>query len=129
MKENEIAEIVFELAVKVHKTLGAGLLESTYEECLYYELQKSGLKVERQKALPIIYEDVKLEIGYRVDLIVENKVILELKSVEELSNLHKAQLLTYLKLSGCKLGLLMNFNVEYMGKGVKRIINGFLKDI
>ena len=123
MTENELSKIVFEAGLKVHKTLGAGLLESAYEECLYYELQKSGLSVEKQKTLPLIYEDVKLDAGYRIDLLVEKKLVIEIKSVEALNNLHLAQILTYLKLSGCKLGLLINFNVVLFKDGVKRIVN------
>jgi len=126
MTENELSKIVFEAGMKVHKALGAGLLESAYEECLYYKLQKIGLFVEKQKALPLVYEDVKLEAGYRIDLLVERKLIIEIKSVEELNDLHLAQILTYLKLSGCKLGLLMNFNTVLLKNGVKRVINGQL---
>jgi GxxExxY protein len=112
--------------MKVHKALGPGLLESAYEECLYYELQKYGLAVEKQKALPLIYEDVKLDAGYRIDLLIEKKLVIEIKSVEALNDLHLAQILTYLKLSGCKLGLLINFNTVLFKDGVKRIINGQL---
>jgi GxxExxY protein len=126
MTENRISEIVFDLGLKIHKTLGPGLLESAYEECLYYELDNYGFQVERQKYLPLVYEEVKLEKGYVVDIIVENKVIIELKVVKELSDLHKAQLLTYLKLSDCKLGLLINFNSSLFKNGVKRVINGYL---
>jgi GxxExxY protein len=126
MTENELAKVVFEAGIKVHKTLGAGLLESAYEECLFYELQKGGLFVEKQKVLPLIYEDVKLEAGYRMDLLVEHKLVIEIKSVEALNDLHLAQILTYLKLSGCKLGLLMNFNTVLFKNGVKRVINGQL---
>jgi GxxExxY protein len=111
MTENEISNVIFNAALKVHKALGPGLLESAYEECLFYELEKQGLNVERQKALPLVYEEVKMEIGYRVDIMVENKVIIELKAVEALNDVHLAQILTYLKLSGCKLGMLINFNV------------------
>ena len=124
MTENEIAKTIFELGLKVHRNLGAGLLESAYEECLFYELQKTGLKVEKQKALPLIYEEVKLDAGYRIDLLVENKVVVEIKSVESLNDLHLAQILTYLKLSGCKLGLLINFNTVLFKNGVKRVVNG-----
>jgi GxxExxY protein len=124
MTENNIAKIVFEAGLKVHKSLGAGLLESAYEECLYYELCKLNLFVEKQKALPLIYEDVKLEAGYRIDLIVENKLIIEIKSVEALNDLHMAQILTYLKLSNCKLGLLINFNTVLYKNGVRRVVNG-----
>jgi len=126
MTENELSKIVFEAGMKVHKVLGPGLLESAYEECLYYELQKCGLFVEKQKALPLIYEDVKLDAGYRVDLLVEKKLVIEIKSVEALNDLHLAQILTYLKLSGCKLGLLINFNTVLFKNGVKRVINGHL---
>ena len=123
MKENEISKIVFDCALKVHKALGPGLLESAYEECLFYELKKQGLNVMKQKPLPLIYEDVKLEIGYRVDLLVENKVILEIKSVDALNDIHLAQILTYLKLSDCKLGMLINFNVTLIKNGIKRVVN------
>ncbi len=126
MTENEIATLVFNAALKVHKELGPGLLESAYEECLYYEIKKSGLKVEKQKALPLIYEEVKMDIGYRIDLIIENKFIIEIKSVESLNDVHLAQILTYLKLSNCKLGMLINFNVSLIKNGIKRVINGKL---
>jgi len=126
MTENELSKIVFEAGMKVHKVLGPGLLESAYEECLYYELQKRDLFVEKQKALPLIYEEVKLDVGYRIDLLVEKKLIIEVKSVEALNDLHLAQILTYLKLSGCKLGLLINFNTILFKNGVKRVINGQL---
>jgi GxxExxY protein len=126
MTENEISKIVFECALKVHKNLGPGLLESAYEECLFYELKKSNLFVEKQKALPLIYEEVKLDVGYRIDLIVENKFIIEVKSVESLNEVYLAQVLTYLRLSNCKLGLLINFNVKLLKDGVRRIINGEL---
>ncbi|MDP2161840.1 MAG: GxxExxY protein [Flavobacterium sp.] len=123
MTENELSKIVVNCAYKIHKSLGPGLLESAYEECLFYELNKTGLKIEKQKALPLIYEDVKLEIGYRIDLIIENKLIVEIKSVETLNDVHFAQLLTYLKLTDCKLGLLINFNVALIKNGIKRIAN------
>ena len=126
MTENEISKIVFESALKVHKVLGPGLLESAYEECLFYELKKSNLKVEKQKALPLIHEEVKLDVGYRIDMIIENKFIVEVKSVEALTDVHLAQLLTYLRLSDCRLGLLINFNVKLLKEGVRRIINGAL---
>lgn len=124
MTENEISRVIFDCALKVHKSLGPGLLESAYEECLYYELMKTGLVVEKQKALPLIYEDIKLEIGYRLDIIVENKVVIEVKAVEGLNDIHLAQTLTYLKLSDCKLGMLINFNVTLIKNGIKRVING-----
>lgn len=123
MTENEISKIVFDSALKVHKALGPGLLESAYEECLYFELKKNSLDVIKQKALPLVYEDIRLEIGYRIDLIIENKVILEIKSVEALNDIHLAQILTYLKLSDCKLGMLINFNVTLIKNGIKRVVN------
>lgn len=126
MTENEISKIVFECALKVHKTLGPGLLESAYEECMFYELKKSNLKVEKQKALPLVYEEVKLDVGYKIDIIVEDKFIVEIKSVEALNDIHLAQLLTYLRLSDCKLGLLINFNVKLLKEGVRRVVNGIL---
>lgn len=126
MTENEISKIVFESALKVHKVLGPGLLERAYEECLFYELKKSNLKVEKQKALPLIYEEVKLDVGYRIDMIIEDKFIVEVKSVESLTDVHLAQLLTYLRLSDCRLGLLINFNVKLLKEGVRRVINGTL---
>lgn len=123
MSENEISKVIFDSALRVHKNLGPGLLESAYEECLFYELQKRGLNVEKQKPLPLIYEEVKLEIGYRLDLLVENKVVIEIKAVEALNDVHLAQVLTYLKLSDCKLGLLINFNVALIKDGIKRVVN------
>ena len=123
MTENELSRIVFDCALKVHQSLGPGLLESAYEECLFYELRKIGLNVEKQKPLPLIYEEVKLDVGYRIDIIVENKLIIEIKSVEALNDVHFAQLLTYLKLTNCKLGLLINFNVSIIKNGVKRVVN------
>ena len=125
MKENEISGKIIGCAIEVHKALGPGLLESAYEECLYYELQLAGLKVEKQKSLPVVYKDIKLEAGYRIDLLVEDCVVVELKAVEALHDVHTAQILTYLKLSGCKLGLLMNFNVTKLVNGIKRLRNGF----
>ena len=124
MTENEISKEIVDAALKVHRALGPGLLESAYEECLTYELLKKELLVERQKALPVVYEEVKLEAGYRIDLLVENKVIIELKSVEALNDVHLAQILTYLKLSDCKLGLLINFNVALIKQGIRRVANG-----
>ena len=126
MDENEISKIVFESALKIHKVLGPGLLESAYEECLFYELKKYDLKVEKEKQLPLIYEEVRLDVGYRIDIIIEDKFIVEIKSVEALTDVHLAQLLTYLRLSNCKLGLLINFNVSLLKNGVRRVINGTL---
>ena len=127
MSENDLSRIVFSSALKVHQALGTGLLESAYEECLFYELRKLDLSVEKQKALPLIYEEVKLDVGYRLDILVENKLILEIKAVDCLNEVHFAQLLTYLKLTNCKLGLLINFNVALnvalLKHGVKRIAN------
>lgn len=123
MSENDISKIVFDSALKVHKSLGPGLLESAYEECLFYELKKFDLLVQKQKALPLIYEGVNMEIGYRVDLIIENKVIIEIKSVDALNDIHLAQILTYLKLSDCKLGMLINFNVVLIKNGIRRVVN------
>lgn len=123
MTENEISKIIFDCALRVHKALGPGLLESAYEECLCFELRKLSLKVEKQKPLPLIYEEVRLEIGYRLDLLVEDKVVVEVKSVENLTDIHLAQVITYLKLSNCKLGLLINFNVTLIKNGVKRVVN------
>jgi len=123
MYENEISERIIGCTIEVHKILGPGLLESAYEECLFYEIFQTGLRVEKQKPLPLIYKEIKLEVGYRIDLIVENKVLVEIKSVEALNDIHTAQVLTYLKLSGCKLGLLMNFNVLRVKDGIKRLVN------
>lgn len=121
--ENELTGVIIGCAMRVHTALGPGLLESAYETCLYYELNKTGLNVRKQTPLPLVYEDVKLECGYRVDLIVENKVIVEIKSVECLNPIHSVQLLTYLKLSNCQLGLLLNFNVLRLKDGIKRVVN------
>ena len=123
MSENEIAEQIIGCAIKVHRSLGPGLLESAYVECLHYELVQNDLYVEKQKPLPLIYEEVRLECGYRADLLVENKVIIEAKSVEALNDVHLAQILTYLKLSNCKLGLLINFNVLTVKNGIRRVVN------
>lgn len=109
--------------MKVHTVLGPGLLESSYQECLYYEIQKARFKVEKEKPLPLVYEEVKLECGYRVDLFVENKLIIEIKAVEATNDVHLAQVLTYLKLSDCRLGLLINFNVARLKNGIRRVVN------
>ncbi len=124
MTENELSRIIFELGMKIHRKLGAGLFESVYEECLFYELKKAGLKVEKQKTLPIVYEELKIENAFRLDLIVEDKVILEIKTVENIYDVHKAQLLTYLKMTNCKLGLILNFRTAVFKDGVKRVVNG-----
>lgn len=119
--ETELARKVIGLAINVHRELGPGLLESSYEECLFYELSQAGIFVEKQKALPLFYKDVQLEIGYRIDLLIEKKLIIEIKSVDALNDVHLAQILTYMKLSHCKLGLLMNFNVVKLVNGIKRV--------
>ena len=124
MDENELSKIVFELGLKIHKKFGAGLFESVYEECLCYELRKAGLKVERQKTLPIIYEELRIENAFRIDLIVESKLILEIKTVDFINDVHKSQILTYLKLTNCKLGLILNFRTDIFKNGVKRVVNG-----
>ena len=124
MHENEISQMVFDAGLKVHRNLGPGLLESAYEECLFYELLKTGLYIEKQKAMPLIYEDVKMDVGYRLDFLIESKVVVEIKSVETLNDVHLAQVLTYLKLSKCKLGLLINFNVNLFKIGYRGILNG-----
>lgn len=120
--DNKLTEKVIGCAIKVHSELGPGLLESAYEECLYFELKRSGIHTEKQKSLPLKYYDVILECGYRVDLFIEDKLIVEVKACESLTDIHKTQILTYLKLSGCRLGLLINFNVSKLINGVKRLI-------
>ena len=127
MNENQIGTLVLDAAFQVHKELGPGLLESTYETCLGYECIQKGLFTETQIALPVVYKQVKLECGYRIDLRAERKVIVEVKSVEALNDVHLAQLLTYLRLSGCKLGYLINFNVKQLKEGIKRVVLGNLK--
>jgi len=122
MSENEISKIILGKAIEVHKQLGPGLLESAYQECLYYELKKEGLAVEKEKALPIVYKEIKLDHGYRIDLLIEKKVVIELKTVEFLTDVHTAQILTYMKLGNYKLGLLLNFNVKLLKEGIKRFI-------
>lgn len=122
MNENELSNIVIGCAIEVHKSLSPGLLESAYKECLAYKIKKEGLFVEKEKPLPLVFEEVKLDCGYRVDLLVEHKLIVEIKSVEAINDIHLAQVLTYLKLSGCKLGLLLNFNVVRLKDGIKRVI-------
>ncbi|MCC5938341.1 MAG: GxxExxY protein [Lunatimonas sp.] len=122
MELNDLSYKIIGCVYQVHSELGPGLLESTYEVCLEYELLKAGLMVERQKPLPVIYDNIRLEAGYRIDLLVKSQIILELKSVDEIAPIHKAQLMTYLKLTGLKLGLLINFNVLQMKTGIKRII-------
>jgi len=125
MEINRITEIIIGCAIEVHRALGPGLLENAYEECLYYELKQVGIKVEKQKALPLTYKEVHLDVGYRLDLFIEDKVIVELKAVEALNEIHQAQLITYLKVSGCKVGLLINFNVAKLTDGLKRMVNNY----
>ncbi len=121
---NKITEKVIACAIEVHKHLGAGLLESVYEECLFYELKTTtNFKIERQKEIPVIYKGAKLDCAFRADLIVEDKVILELKSINEINNVHKAQLNTYLRLTNCKVGLILNFNAVLLKNGIFRWIN------
>ncbi len=123
MDVNEITEKIIGAAIAVHRALGPGLLESAYEACLAWELSQRGLRFARQKELPVVYHDVRLDCGYRIDFLVEDQVIVELKSVEKLLPIHEAQLLSYLKLAGRKVGLLINFNVKLLKNGVKRLRN------
>ena len=123
MNENEISNRIIGLAISVHQNLGPGLLESAYKECLYYRLKKEGYIVEKEKPMPLIYEKVKLDCGYRMDLLAEGKVVIEIKSVEALNEVHLAQTLTCMKLGGYKLGLLINFNVSLLRDGIRRLIN------
>ncbi len=123
MELNEITEKIIGCAIKVHRALGPGLLESTYEVCLAHELMKSGLDVQKQVALPVVYDGIRLEAGYRIDLLVEHSVIVELKAVDSMHPIHEAQVISYLKLSGKKVGLLINFNVKLLKDGIKRLVN------
>lgn len=127
MQENEIGTVILDAAFQVHNELGPGLLESIYETCLSYEASERGLLIERQVPLPVIYKEVKLDCGYRIDLLADEKVIVEVKAVESLNDIHLAQMLTYLKLSGCKLGYLINFNVKQLKDGIKRVVLGELE--
>ena len=124
MTENEIAKQIVDVAFKIHTTFGPGLLESVYETIMAYELQKRGLRVQRQQAIPVVYEDVRMDLGFRADLIIEGKVVVEIKSVEAIAPVHKKQLLTYLRLADKRLGLLINFNVELIKNGISRVVNG-----
>jgi GxxExxY protein len=121
--ENELSKIILGCAIEVHKQLEPGLIESAYQECLHYELLKSGLDVVKEKPMPIIYKDVKLDHGHRIDLLVNSKVVIEIKNVEQFTDVHTAQVLTYLKLGNYKLGLLLNFYVTTLKNGIKRVIN------
>jgi len=123
MTENEISNKIIGFAIEIHRALGPGLLESAYKECLFYKINKSGLFVEKEKAMPLIFEEVKLDCGYRVDLLVEKKLIIEIKSVEALNTVHLAQTLTYLRLGNYKLGLLINFNELLLKNGIRRVAN------
>lgn len=125
MKDNDLTSRIIDAAIKVHKALGPGLLESAYKECHYYEMIKSGLFVEKEKPLPLIYESVKLDCGYRIDLLVESRIIIETKAVETLNDIHMAQILTYLRINKTRIGLLLNFNVLKMKDGIKRVVNGY----
>ncbi len=123
MSENQIAKILVDVSYKLHIQLGPGLLESVYETILYYELTQNGLKVERQRPIPVFWNEIKMELGFRADLIIEDKVIVEIKSVEQIAEVHPKQLLTYLKITGLKLGLLINFNEPLIKTGITRIVN------
>ena len=123
MTENELSKIIVNTCYNIHVELGPGLLESVYEEILYYELINRGIEVERQKAIPLVWKDIKMKIGFRAHLIVENKVVVELKSVETIAPVHPKQLLTYLKITNLKLGLLINFNEKLIKDGITRIVN------
>lgn len=122
MTENEISKIILDNAFKVHSALGPGLLENVYKSCLALELKEVGLKVETEKSMPLIYKSIQLDCGYRIDILVNEKVIVELKTVEALSDIHTAQILTYMRLAGCKLGLLLNFNSKSLKDGIKRLV-------
>lgn len=126
MDENELSNRVIGIAIEVHKALGPGLLESAYKECLFYKLVQSGYYVEKEKAMPLIFEEVRLDCGYRIDLLVENKLVIETKCVEAINDVHLAQTLTYMKLGNYKLGLLINFHVVKLKDGIRRVINGSL---
>ena len=123
MIENEISKKIIGCAIEVHRQLGPGLLESAYQECLLYELKQAGLKVQKEIPMPIVYKEVTLDHGYRIDLLVEERVVIELKTVEVLNDVHTAQVLTYLKLGDYRLGLLLNFHVSVLKNGIKRLIN------
>jgi len=126
MTNNELTEKIIGAAIEVHRTLGPGLLESAYQECLLFELKSQNLNVEKEKALPIVYKDIKLDHGYRIDLLIENRIVLELKTVETLTAVHQAQILTYLKLGNYPIGLLINFHTKLLKNGLKRFINSTL---
>jgi GxxExxY protein len=123
MSDNELSKLIIGCAIEVHKQLGPGLLESAYQECLYYEIKQAGLKVQKEKPMPIVYKEVKLDHGYRIDLLIEEKVVVEIKTVEAFSDVHTAQVLTYLRLGNYKLGLLFNFQTTVLKNGIKRVID------
>ncbi len=123
---NNLSKIIIGIAIDVHNALGPGLLESAYKECLFYKINQSGIWVEKEKPIPLVYEKINLDCGYRVDLLVNNQLVLEIKSVEAINDIHIAQALTYLKIGNYKLGLLINFNVLQLKYGIKRIINGYI---
>ncbi|MDR3019923.1 MAG: GxxExxY protein [Treponema sp.] len=123
MEFEELTEKIIKNAMDVHSALGPGLLENAYSECLYYKLCKSGFFVEKEKPLPLVFEDVKLDCGYRLDLVVENSIVIELKSVKKIEDIHLAQMITYLRLGKYKVGLILNFNVPSLKEGIKRVIN------
>lgn len=125
MQEDLLTKSIIRLAIDVHTALGPGLLENVYQECLYYKIKKAGFLVEKEKVMPVVFEDVRLDCGYRIDLLIENRLVLELKSVECLTDIHLAQTLTYLKIGSYRYGLLINFNVFRLKDGIKRIVNGY----
>jgi GxxExxY protein len=122
LEENDLSNIVIGCAIEVHRQLGAGLLESAYQECLFYELKSKGLNVKKEVSMPIIYKDIKLDHGYRIDLLIEDKIVIEIKAVDALIDVHTTQILTYMKLGDYKLGLILNFNVSILKNGIKRLI-------
>ena len=126
MTENAIAHMIVGSAIEVHKGLGPGLLESAYKECLVYKLHQTGLLIEKEKPMPLVFEEVRLDCGYRIDILVEQKVVIEIKSVDALNDVHLAQILTYMRLGNYKLGLLINFNLVLLKQGIRRVINGTL---
>lgn len=125
MREDLLSRTIIGLAMEVHTALGPGLLESAYKECLFYKITKTGFFVEKEKMIPLTFEDIRLDCGYRIDILIERSLVLELKSVERLTDVHLAQTLTYMKLGGYRFGLLMNFNVLRLKDGIKRVVNGY----
>jgi GxxExxY protein len=124
LSPNAVSRVIVDCAMRVHSALGPGLLESAYEACLAHELRKAGLRVETQVALPVVYDGIRLDVGYRIDILVEDAVIVEIKACDAITAVHQAQLMSYLKLSGKTLGLLINFHVAHLKNGIKRIVNG-----